>query len=68
MERRLNDWFIILRSRYDSNKTQRSTRGEWGEIVIGSPFLWAIIGGSGKVGVVMSRSGVNGLMCGSSMQ
>ena len=68
MERRLNDWFIILRSHYDSNKTQRSTRGEWGEIVIGSPFLWAIIGSSGKVGVVMSRSGVNGLMCGSSKQ
>ena len=55
VERRLNDWFIILRSHYDSNKTQRSTRGERGEIVIGSPFLWAIIGGSGKVGVVMHR-------------
>ena len=68
MERRLNDWFIILRSHYDNNKTQRSTRGKWGEIVIGSPFLWAIIGSSGKVGVVMSRSGVNGLMCGSSKQ
>ena len=55
MERRLNDWFIILRSHYDNNKTQRSTRGERGEIVIGSPFLWAIIGGSEKVGVVMHR-------------
>ena len=68
VERRLNDWFIILRSHYDSNKTQRSTRGEWGEIVIGSPFLQVVTGGSEKVGVVMHRwlwvvQGKLGLLC-----
>ena len=61
MERRLNDWFIILRSHYDSNKTQRSTRGEFGyrrfreswgcyaQVVMGGT------GGSEKFGVVMHR-------------
>ena len=31
-------------------------------------YAQMVMGGSGEVGVVMSRSGVNGLMCGSSMQ
>lgn len=71
MERRLNDWFIILRSHYDSNKTQRSTRGEFGYRRFRESwgcYAQVVMGGSGEVGVVMSRLGVNGLMCGSSMQ
>ena len=37
-------------------------RGSWG------CYVQVVMGGSGEVGVVMSRLGVNGLMCGSSMQ
>ena len=37
-------------------------RGSWG------CYAQVVMGGSGEVGVVMSRSDVNGLMCGSSMQ
>ena len=52
VERRLNDWFIILRSHYDNNKTQRSTRGERGEIVIGSPFYGRLQAVQGKLGLL----------------
>ena len=31
-------------------------------------YAQVVMGGSGEVGVVMSRSGANGLMCGSSIQ
>ena len=43
---------IILLSDY-GNKTQRSTEGEWGEIVIRSPFFMGSYGRFGEVGVVM---------------
>ena len=40
----------------------RRLRESWG------CYAQVVMGGSGEVGVVMSRSGVNGLMCGSSKQ
>lgn len=58
----------------------RRFRESWGcyaQVVMGGyrrfREIWGcyaqmVMGGSGEVGVVMSRSGVNGLMCGSSMQ
>lgn len=40
----------------------RRFRESWG------CYAQVVMGGSGEVGVVMSRSGANGLMCGISMQ
>ena len=48
-ERRPNDWLIVHLS-HNGNETQRSTRVEWGKIIIRCIFLWGV-GGSREVEV-----------------
>lgn len=49
-ERRPNDWLIVHLS-HNGNETQRSTRVEWGKIIIRSYFFMGGGGGSREVEV-----------------
>lgn len=55
-ERRPNDWLIVHLS-HNGNETQRSTRVEWGKIIIRSYFFMGGGGVQGKLKLKLLHTG-----------